>query len=124
MAEPRRAVASRVRGDHVGRADLLLHVARRPVRKTREEGGSERYSFGGVDGAQRGLLHCRETEVAGRGAGAGPLVSLGSVDDVAGGRGSPRPWVLPRLWAYPSGRCGYVGGGGHCERSGRGCDRV
>src|SRR5260370_14077955 len=100
MGEARRAVALRFRGDHVGRADLLLHVARRPVRKTREEGGSERYSFGGVDGAQRGLLHCRETEVAGRGAGAGPLVSLGSVDDVAGGGGFPSSCGLNGRWAY------------------------
>src|SRR5260370_22040951 len=100
MAEPQRAVVSRFRGDHVGRADVLFHVAGRPVRKNREESGSERNSFGSVDGAQRRLLHRRETKVARRWAGTGPLVSLGSTHDVAGGRGSPWPCVLPGGWAY------------------------
>src|ERR1700687_3472002 len=84
MAESQRAVVSRFRWCHVGRADVLLHVARRPVWKAREESGRGRDGFGSVDGAQRRLLHRRETKVAGRDAGAGPLVSLGSVDDVAG----------------------------------------
>src|SRR5260370_41408326 len=106
MAEPQRAVVSRFRGDPVGRADLLLHVARRPVRKTREEGGSERYSFGGVDGAQRGLFHCRETEVAGRSPVPGRMVSPGSVDDVAGGRGPPTTCVLKALRSYSVVRAG------------------
>src|SRR6266404_1138626 len=99
MAEPQRPVVSRFRGDHVGRADILLHVAGRPVRKDREESGSERDSFGSLDGAQRRLLHRRETKVAGRGAGTGSLVSLGSVDDVAERLSSTRSFVLPGGWA-------------------------
>src|SRR5947207_12645926 len=95
MAERQRAVVSRFRWCHVGGTDVLLHVARRPVWKARKESGRERYGFGSVDGAQRRLLHRRETKVAGRDAAAGPLVSLGSVDDVAGWGGSPRPCILP-----------------------------
>src|SRR2546427_12709707 len=100
MAEPQRAVVSRFRGNHVGRADVLLHVARRPIWKAREESGRQRDGFGSVDGAQRRLLYRRETKVAGCGAGAGPLVSLGSVDDLAGRGGSPPPCVLPGGWAH------------------------
>src|SRR5713226_10181392 len=95
MAEPQRALVSRFRWHHVGRANLLFHLARRPVWKTREKSGGERDSFGGVDGAQRRFLQRRKTKVAGRRAGAGPLVSLGSAYDVGGRRNSPRPRVLP-----------------------------
>src|SRR6266481_389372 len=119
MAEPQRAVVSRFRWNHVGRADVLLHVARRPVWKAREESGRERDGFGGVDGAQRRLLHRRETKVAGRGAGTGPLVSLGSVDDVAERRSSTRYFVLLGRWAHRSGRCGHFQASGHCDWIGR-----
>src|SRR5207253_3116490 len=97
MAKPHCAVVSRFRGDHVARADVLLHLAGRPVRKARKESGGERDSFGGVDGAQRRFLLRRETRVAGRSAAAGPLVSLGSIDDVA--------WGLMHVF---SGRAAYI----------------
>src|SRR5947208_9679998 len=116
MAEPQRAVVSRFRWCHVGGTNVLLHVARRPVWKARKESGRERYGFGSVDRAQRRLLHRRETKVAGRDAAAGPLVSLGSVDDVAGWGGSPLPCILLVGLAHRSGSFVHSQASGKCER--------
>jgi len=65
-----------------------------PVRKNREESAASG-QLRQCGCAQRRLLHRRETKVARRGAGTGPLVSLGSVDDVAERLSSTRSFVLP-----------------------------
>src|SRR5216684_4161109 len=117
MAESQRALVSRFRRHHVGRANLLFHLARRPIHKAREKSRFERARFKSLDGAQRRFLHRRETKIAGCGAGAGPLVSLGSVRDVAGRRNSPRPCVLPRRRTHRSGCCGHFEASRDCDRS-------
>src|ERR1700683_9322 len=83
MAQPERAMVPRFCSDHVGWANLLLHVAGRAIRTTGEKKRSKRTAAAGVDGAQRWFLCGRETEVAGSFTRASPLVPLGSVDDVA-----------------------------------------
>src|SRR6266404_9210044 len=99
MAEPRRAVVSRLRWDYVGRPNILFHLARRPVRKTREKSGGQWDRFESVDGSQRRLLHRPKTKIAGRRAGTSSLVSLGSVADLGGRSDSPCSCVLPWRWA-------------------------
>ena len=72
-----------------------------------------------VDGAQRRLLYRRKTEVPGGRPRAGPLVSLGSGDDLAERNGADVPSLLlrRRVDRY---RCGgHFTGEGDRNRSGR-----
>src|SRR5580704_6866079 len=81
MAKPHHPVVPRFRWNYVGRADLLLHVARWTIRKAGE--GSETGSaLASLDGAQRRLLHGRKEKFAERRSRAGAVVPVGSADDV------------------------------------------
>src|SRR5208282_3060639 len=83
MDPPRGAVVPCVCGNHVGRPNLLLHLARRPIRKTRKGIRRPANTSGGMDGPQRRVLLRRKTEVSWGLARVSPLVSLGSFNDVA-----------------------------------------
>src|ERR1700722_6992470 len=82
MAQSHHPVVPCVRGNYVGRADLLLHVARWAIRKT-GEGGETGGALASLDGAQRRLLHSRKEKFTERGSRAGSLVPVGSADDLA-----------------------------------------
>src|SRR6516164_3246770 len=83
MVEPRRALDPCVRRDCVGWPNLLLHLARRPVRAAGEKLGAQRRVSIHMDGAQRRLLRRREANQPRCERGAGALVSLGSVHHLA-----------------------------------------
>src|SRR5579863_2495531 len=93
MPQPDRSLVPRVRRDHVGGADLLLHLARRPIRKA-GKGFWQRSACSNLDGPQRRFLHRREEEFAQRWTRAGALVSLGGVDDLAERDGAAFPGLL------------------------------
>src|SRR2546430_11591578 len=100
MAKPHCAVVSRFRGDHVARADVLLHLAGRPVRKARKESGGERNNFrGGGGGPARGLFP-GEKKDAGGSVATRPPGLLGSGAGVAGAVVSARALVIARGLDY------------------------
>src|SRR5216684_7185422 len=94
MDPPRGAVVPCFCGNYVGRPNLLLHLAGRPIRKTREGSRCGKNTSGGVDGSQRRVLQSRETEIPRGPARVGPLVSLGSFNDVGQRNGAACPRLL------------------------------
>src|SRR5260370_23965198 len=80
MDPPRGAVVPCFCGNYVGRPNLLLHLAGRPIRKTREGSRCSENASGGLDGPQRRVLQSRKTGLPRGLARVGPLVSLGSFD--------------------------------------------
>src|SRR5271165_5856285 len=102
MAEPAGALVSCFCSHHVGRPNLLLHLAGRPIYQAREECSNGRHRPVDMDGPQWRLLHCRQTAVLKGGAGPSSMVSLGSVNDLAERDGAACSRLLFQQWAHRS----------------------
>src|SRR5450631_2418137 len=82
MAEPPGALDTCVCRDHVGRPNVLFHLARRAIQQALQEGCERGHNSVDMDGPQRWLLHRRPAEIAQGRPGTGPLVPLGSAHDL------------------------------------------
>src|ERR1039458_10115977 len=98
MAEPAGALDACVCGDHVGRPNVLFHLAGRAIQQARQESFERRHRAVPMDGPQRWLLHGQPAEITQGRPGAGPLVPLGSAYDLGERYGSPGSCVLLQQW--------------------------
>src|SRR5579863_1653127 len=105
MAESAGALVPRFRGNHVGGPNLLFHLARWTIWQARKASLGGGHNPGAMDGPQRRLLHGQSTEIAWSRARASPLVSLGSIDDVAEWNAIAGACVLLQFRTHRSGRC-------------------
>src|SRR6202050_1720602 len=77
MVEPAGALVSCFCGHHVGRPNLLFHLARRSIYQAREVHSRGGHIAIDMDGPQRWLLYRRQTAVPTGGAGSSSMVPLG-----------------------------------------------
>ena len=112
-----RAVVPRLCRNHVGRPDLLLHLAGRPILQSLKR--TRRARPRPLDGPQRRFLHRRKTEIAARRTRTGALVPLGSGHDMAERNGADVHGLLLQRWIDRSRRGGHFSRPRHRHRNRR-----